>query len=445
MPYPDREILSVTELNQLTHAIIEQSFPMIWLQGEISNLARPSSGHLYFTLKDAAAQVRGAMFRTHNHLLTFRPENGNQVLVHAKVSFYEARGEFQIIAEQMEPAGDGLLRLRFERLKAQLAGQGLFQAEHKKPLPYLPRCIGVVTSATGAAVRDIISVVQRRFPNLALIVYPVRVQGEGAALEISRMLKLAATRDECDVLILARGGGSLEDLWCFNEEIVARAIHLCPIPIVTGIGHEVDFTIADFVADVRAATPSAAAELVTPHQGSLILQLNKLRLRLLKALQRQQQHRNEKLHWLKQRLLHPAQRLQNASQRLDEFEQRLRHTIRVLQERRQAHVLAGYQRLRLHNPSQHLPLLRERVQTGGFRLQRSIRLLLENRLSSVTSLARALDTVSPLATLHRGFAYIKAEPAHTIIRCSKQLQLGQTISARLAEGGFQATVTQIDG
>ena len=264
-----RDIYSITRLNREVRAVLEDSFPpSLWVRGEISNLAQPGSGHIYFSLKDKHSQVRCAMFRSANRHLRFAPENGREVLVRAGVSLYEGRGEFQLIVESMEPAGAGALQQAFEELKQRLLEEGLFADEHKQPLPAFPGTIGIITSPTGAAVRDIIHVLERRYARAGVIVYPVPVQGEGSAQQIAQAVDVANQRRECDVLILARGGGSLEDLWSFNEEIVARAIHHSVIPVVSGIGHEIDFTIADFVADQRAPTPSAAAEMVSPDSAA---------------------------------------------------------------------------------------------------------------------------------------------------------------------------------
>src|SRR5579859_4685596 len=261
---PTRRILSVSELNRAARGLLEGGFPILWVEGEISNLAQPGSGHLYFSLKDAQAQVRCALFRNRGMLLRFKPANGMKVLVRGRVSLYEPRGDYQFLVESMEDAGHGALQRAFEALKERLAQEGLFDAALKRPLPQVPKTIGVVTSPTGAAIRDILSVIRRRHPLARVIVYTVPVQGVGAAAKIAAMLGLASRRGECDVLILARGGGSLEDLWAFNEEPVARAIRASAIPVVSGVGHEIDFTIADFAADLRAPTPTGAAELVTP-------------------------------------------------------------------------------------------------------------------------------------------------------------------------------------
>ena len=323
---PERDIYSVSRLNLEARLLLEQGFPRIWLEGELSNVSRPSSGHLYFTLKDARAQIRAAMFRSRNQAIRFRPEEGLQVLVRGRVSLYEPRGDYQLIVDHMEEAGDGALRRAFEELKRKLDAEGLFDAARKQPLPALPARIGVITSPSGAAVRDVISVLRRRFPAIPVLIYPVPVQGKEAGGEIANAIRLASRRADCDVLILTRGGGSLEDLWPFNEEVVARAIHDCRIPLVSAVGHEIDFTIADFVADRRAATPSAAAELVTPDQLEWLARLTQLSARLENRLRHTLSDDQRRLAWLEQRLqqVHPGQYLRQQAQRLDELEQRAR-------------------------------------------------------------------------------------------------------------------------
>src|SRR3990172_11056784 len=304
-----RDIYSISRLNHEVRGMLEADFPMIWVEGEISNIARPSSGHLYFSLKDETAQVRCAMFRTRSRHIGLNPDNGMQVLARARVSLYEPRGDFQLIVEQMEETGDGALRRAFELLKQRLSAEGLFDPAHKIPLPALPRQIGIITSPSGAAIRDILHVLKRRFPALPVLIYSIPVQGASAAPEIARMINLAAQRNECDVLILARGGGSLEDLWAFNEEMVARAIYHCPIPIITGIGHEIDFTIADFAADVRAPTPSAAAELVSPDRAQMLHVVKNVEARLAHLARAMLARQRERLTWLQRRLVHPGRRV----------------------------------------------------------------------------------------------------------------------------------------
>ncbi|MGD8785693.1 MAG: exodeoxyribonuclease VII large subunit, partial [Thioalkalispiraceae bacterium] len=320
---PQRDVYSVSRLNTEARALLEGSFPLLWVEGEISNFACPASGHWYFSLKDEQAQVRCAMFRNRNAHLGFVPKNGMQVMIRAKISLYQARGEFQIIAEHMEESGEGALRRLFEDLKKRLQQEGLFAAEHKQPLPDHIQTIGVITSPTGAAIRDILTTLKRRYPAAQIIIYPVPVQGAESGPQIANMIKTVDRRNEVDVVLLARGGGSLEDLWSFNEEIVARAIYDCSLPTVVGVGHEIDFTIADMVADCRAPTPTAAAELVSPNQFELRQTLRQNINRLANAIQRQLSQQYQQINWLAQRLQHPGRRIEDLSQRLDDLQLRL--------------------------------------------------------------------------------------------------------------------------
>lgn len=442
---PERDIYTVSRLNREARALLEISFPLLWVEGEISNLSRPSSGHLYFSLKDETAQVRCAMFRQRNQYLSFAPKDGAHVLARVRVSLYEGRGEFQLIVEHMEEAGYGALQRAFEQLKNRLAAEGLFDQAHKKTLPALPHCIGVVTSPTGAAIRDILSILQRRFPSIPVLIYPVPVQGSDAAGEIARMIHLAARRRECDVLILARGGGSLEDLWAFNEEIVARAIYDCDIPIVTGIGHEIDFTIADFVADQRAATPSAAAELVSPNRGDWAERVLRLGIRLANLARNRLTRRRENLLWLEKRLTqqHPGQRLQRQTQRLDELEQRLRHAHRV--HLRHIHGRLGELTARLHRhiPVHKLAQLEVRCATLSQRLHSSMGRALERRQQQLAVLSRALEVVSPLATLGRGYAIVVRVPDGALLRSVRAVATGGRVETRLADGSLVCRVEEI--
>ncbi|MEJ2592168.1 MAG: exodeoxyribonuclease VII large subunit [Candidatus Thiodiazotropha sp.] len=435
---PERDIYSVSRLVRESRAVLEGSFPLLWISGEISNLAQPASGHIYFSLKDEIAQVRCAMFRMKRQLLRFRPGNGQQVLVRARVSLYEARGEFQLIVEHMEPAGEGALRLAFEQLKAKLAAEGLFDAERKRPLPRVPRRLGLITSPTGAAIRDLLSVLRRRFPALPVIVYPVPVQGEEAPAQIVRMLQLANRRDECDVLILSRGGGSLEDLQAFNDEAVARAIHASQIPVVSGVGHEIDFTIADFVADQRAPTPSAAAELVTPDQQAWRQQFSLLLQRLRRHQGSRLQRLRERLDGLQKRLLkqHPTQRLLQRAQRLDELNQRLRQGLnfRLLQQTRRLEQLRG--RLQTHSPERRLERLRVTQRQLESRLRQAIGQRLEQPRNRFGQLARDLHTLSPLNTLGRGYAIVSRERDGRIVRAFDEVEPGEKVKARLARGSL---------
>lgn len=432
---PLREVFSISRLNREARALVEGHFPLIWVEGELSNLARPGSGHLYFTLKDDQAQVRCAMFKLRNQLLAFKPANGMQVLVRARVSLYEGRGEFQLLIEHMEEAGDGALRRAFEQLKQKLAAQGLFDAAYKKPLPALPQRLGVITSPTGAALRDILSVLRRRFPALPVLVYPVPVQGQGAGEKIAAAIRLAAQRGECDVLIISRGGGSLEDLWAFNEEVVARAIHACTIPIVSGVGHEIDFTIADFVADQRAATPSAAAELVSPDRNDWLAQLRRNELRFGQQLHTRLARHRQQLGWLAQRLQQqaPQRRLVNQSQRLDELETRLKFIMQTRLRQQSARVAHGAAQLQRHAPAQHLAHLRAQAAQLTGRLRAALRLQLAEHRGHLSVLARALDAVSPLATLTRGYALVMRADG-SVVRRAGDVMVGERVDVRLAAG-----------
>lgn len=437
-----REIYTVSQLNQLAKSLLEGSFPLIWLNGEISNLSQPSSGHMYFTLKDETAQVRCAMFRFRNSLLNFAPKNGLQVLVRAKVSLYEGRGEFQLLIEHMEEAGDGLLRRAFEMLKQKLASLGLFNHEHKQSLPSLPKCIGVVTSPTGAAIRDIISVLKRRMPLIPIIIYPAAVQGTEAAAQIVKAIELANQRKECDVLIVGRGGGSIEDLWPFNEEIVAHAIFNSQIPIVSAVGHEVDYTIADFVADVRAPTPSAAAELVSPQQQEILLQLQQhyqqLTSRFISVLQDYQRH----ITWLAKRLTHPKQRLQSRAQQLDYLEQRLWRVQKHLIQKQKMRLDQFAMQLQLHNPQNLVKPLITKHASLSQRLIRATELLVRQKQTALGTASTALNALSPLATLQRGYAIVYHN-GH-VVRNSQQVKVGDTITSQLQQGKLHCRIEKLE-
>jgi exodeoxyribonuclease VII large subunit len=438
---PNRDIYSVSRLNREVRVLLERGFGTLWLEAEISNFARPSSGHWYFSLKDAAAQVRCAMFRQRNMLCNFTARDGQKVLVRARIGLYEPRGEYQLIVDHMEDAGLGALQRRFEELSAKLQQEGLFAAERKRPLPSLPRRIGIITSPTGAAVRDILHVLARRFPAAAVLIYPVSVQGAQAAAEIVAALALAGRRAECDVLILARGGGSLEDLWAFNDERLARAIVASPIPVITGIGHEIDFTIADFSADMRAPTPSAAAELVVPDAEEWLNAFVRFGARLQRCMYRRLEEHRVRLRWLAGRaaLVSPAARLSAQAQRLDELEQCL---VRALRRRLQEHRerlrwLTG--RAALVSPFTRLTQQLLRLENLDQRLNRAWRQALNSRRERLRPLVRTLNAVSPLATLQRGYAIVSLEGG-AILRNAADAKPGAIIEARLAKGSVRAKV-----
>ncbi len=434
-PQPARAVYTVSQLNQTVRGLLESEFPLLWVEGEISNLAQPASGHMYFSLKDPQAQVRCAMFRGRNQLLRFRPQNGQHVLVRARISLYEARGEFQLIAEHMEDAGAGALQRAFEELKARLAAEGLFDEARKKSLPSFPQRLGVVTSATGAAIRDVLSVLRRRFPALPVLIYPVPVQGEGAAKAIADTLTLAAGRRDCDVLLLVRGGGSLEDLWSFNEEIVARAIVACDIPVICGVGHEVDVTIADFAADLRAPTPSAAAELISPDRNAWLEEFAWYRQRLTQLISDKTGRLQEKLDWLRQRLRrqHPLSLLQQQSLRLDDLQQRLLGAWQYRLRDRESRLHHQLTRLLAASPEHRLALGRQRLERSLKNLMRAMQLNLSNKKQQLALQSRTLQAVSPLHTLARGYAIASDEAGHTLTEAD-QVGVGDRIQLRLHRG-----------
>ena len=397
---PAPTLYTVSRLNQEARYLLEDVFPHIQVLGEVSNLSRPSSGHVYFSLKDASAQIRCALFQ--NRALLFRdgPRNGQQVLARGRVSLYELRGEFQLIVDGLEEAGAGALWQAYDALRLQLEREGLFAAECKKPLPRFPQRIGVISSPTGAALRDVLTTLGRRCPQTPVLLYPVPVQGDGAAERITAAIRLASQRQDCDVLLLVRGGGSLEDLQAFNAEIVARAIFECAIPLVTGVGHETDVTIADFAADLRAATPTAAAELAGPDRQEQLRQFQRLDERLARALRRRLDQQRQRLDQWAQRLArqHPRRRLQDRAQRLDELDYRLRQA-------------------------------------------------LQNRLQAVTQRLQAmsgrLHALSPLATVQRGYAIARRYPEGEILRRAADAQMGDVIEILLGEGRLRAEIKAV--
>jgi exodeoxyribonuclease VII large subunit len=437
---PDRDVYSVSRLNREVRVLLERGFGSLWLEAEISNLARPSSGHWYFSLKDAAAQVRCCMFRQRNMLCAFAAKDGQKVLVRARIGLYEPRGEYQLVIEHMEDAGLGALKRQFEELAAKLAAEGLFAAERKRALPKLPVRIGVITSPSGAAIRDILHVLARRFAAVPVLIYPVAVQGASAAAEILAAVRLAGQRAECDLLILARGGGSLEDLWAFNDEALARAIVASPIPIISGIGHEIDFTIADFAADVRAPTPSAAAEIAVPDGEEWLASLRRLDHRLQRGILRRVEARAERLRWLIGRaaLVSPSAKLAQQSQRLDDLEQRLSRALRQVLSERRSSLAERRSRLWQVSPVVRLQATAARHATLAARLRVSGLSHLQNARERLAPLLRTLNAVSPLATLERGYAIVSRDGA--ILRSAADSPPGSIIEARLAAGSIRAKV-----
>ncbi|MCK9238690.1 MAG: exodeoxyribonuclease VII large subunit [Thiopseudomonas sp.] len=435
---PASEILTVSQLNQRARQLLEDVFPRIWVEGEISNLARPASGHLYFTLKDAQAQVRCAFFRQNAARTRQIIENGTLVKVAARVSLYEGRGDYQLIVEQLEAAGEGALRAAFEALKQQLLAEGLFDQQRKKDLPKYPRRIAVVTSPTGAVWQDILSVFARRAPQVALTQVPTAVQGKEATAQIVQALKLA-DRGQFDAIILARGGGSLEDLWCFNEEIVARTIADSITPIVSAIGHETDISISDFVADVRAPTPTAAAELLAPERQALLQRIDYLQQRLQRRLSDRLKTLNQQLHGLNARIRHPKQRIEQSMQRLDELELRLTRACTQLLQSNQQQVQLWHNRLQIQHPQTLLNQQQQRLTHYQQALTKNMTTRLSTEQYKLQSVAQTLHLVSPLATLDRGYSILRDENQQ-VIRSNQQVRSGQQLQAHLAEGQLRIQV-----
>lgn len=436
---PNREILSVSQLNRRARQLLETHLPLLWIEGEISNFARPSSGHWYFTLKDANAQVKCAMFRNRNQRVRNVPQQGQKVLVRGRVSLYEGRGDYQLIVEHLEDSGVGALQQAFEALKYQLHQEGLFDPAYKKPLPSLAKHIGVITSPTGAAVRDILQVLRRRFPGIPVSIFPVAVQGAEAAPQIVQALHNANQLSNCDLLIVGRGGGSLEDLWPFNEESVARAIFASHIPVISAVGHEVDITIADYVADLRAPTPSAAAELSTPDGNDMLQQFAGYEVLLEEAMERRLVRHRERLAALSSRLQHPGQKLQAQAQHLDNLEIRLQRVIHAqLQQHNhrlqhaQTRLSNGAPALRIQQTQERLHLLQQRMQQG---MQQQLR----DGRQKLAKAAALLDSVNPLSILQRGYSVTRTESGE-VIQSANRLSPGDRLLTRLAEGEVTSVV-----
>jgi len=434
----DRDVLSVSQLNNRARLLLEDVFAQVWVEGEISNLARPASGHIYFTLKDSQAQVRCALFRQNAARVRQALRDGLAVRVRGKVSLFEGRGDYQLILDTLEPAGDGALRLAFEALKEKLAAEGLFASERKRALPTHPQRIGIVSSPTGAVIRDIISVFRRRAPQVALTLVPTAVQGREATAQIVRALQLA-DRAGFDAIILARGGGSLEDLWCFNEEAVARAVAACATPVVSAVGHETDVSISDFVADVRAPTPSAAAELLAPDSSDLQRRLDSLSRRLALSLRTRLGREQLRLDSLARRLRHPGERLRQQAQRLDDLDMRLRRAFQQQLHNRHERLARLDTRLAAQHPGRALALLRQRLDSLATRLPRAIELQLRQQRQQLENLAQTLHIVSPLATLGRGYSILLDERGQAV-RAASQTRPGQRLKARLGEGELEVRV-----
>jgi exodeoxyribonuclease VII large subunit len=433
--------LSVSELNRQVKRMLEVSYAHTWVCGEITGLSRPRSGHWYFTLKDDKAQIRCAMFKGYNQRLKFIPKEGDQIVVRAKVSLYEGRGDYQLIVEGMEPAGLGQLQAAFEALKLKLAGEGLFDPKYKKPIPQIPKTAAIITSQTGAVIHDIISVTQRRFPSLQLILLPVQVQGEGSAEQIAQAIEYCNTQQVAEVLIVGRGGGSLEDLWSFNEEIVARAIFASELPIISAVGHEVDFTIADMVADYRAPTPSAAAEHITPDQYEVMQQLDSQQRRLDFLMANRFKQLEQQIQTCKKRLKHPGEALEEKSVRLKELSQRTNRALRNTLAHKTQNLETLRHRIYRANPKISIEQAAHALNATHEKLLNTINAQLEQQQHKLALFAQTLNTASPLATLGRGYAILKSDKQKVKTQCS-DFRAGEKISATLKDGVVHCTVDQ---
>lgn len=437
-------IFTVSRLNQTVRTLLEREMGQVWITGEISNFTQPASGHWYFTLKDDTAQVRGAMFRNSNRRVTFRPQHGQQVLVRASVTLYDPRGDYQIIVESMQPAGEGLLQQKYEQLKAALQAQGLFDQQFKKPLPSPAHCVGVITSKTGAALHDILQVLKRRDPSLPVVIYPTAVQGDDAPGQIVRAIERANARQECDVLIVGRGGGSLEDLWSFNDERVARAIFASQIPVVSAVGHETDVTIADFVADLRAPTPSAAAEIVSRNQLELLRQIQSVAQRLEMAMDFFIANRTRRFTQLNHRLQqqHPQLRLARQQTVLEKLRQRMRFALdnQLKQAAQRNGRLA--QCLNQQNPQPRILRAQTRIQQLEYRLAENLRARLSETRERFGNAVTHLEAVSPLSTLARGYSVTTAADGN-VLKQARQVKTGDTLTTRLADGWVESEVKSV--
>ena len=434
-------VFTVSQLNRQSKELLETYLHRVQVSGEISNLARPNSGHWYFTLKDQRAQVRCAMFKSRSQSVKFSPKEGDQVLIHASVSLYEARGDYQLIVDKMESAGEGALKIAFEAMKERLNQQGYFNQEYKKPIPAHPKHIGIVTSQTGAAVKDIISVLKRRFPALPISIYPAQVQGSLAAGQIVQAIDRANRDAICDVLIVGRGGGSLEDLWPFNEEIVAQCIFNSTIPIISAVGHEVDTSISDFVADLRAPTPSAAAELVSPDRFEWLGRFEQLQRQMIRSMQNRLNAQRFQVLQLVKRLRHPKDKLQENMQRLDMAELKLNNAIQRRLQLNQQKLINVSARLQQHKPDKRLALLQQHTQQLKQRLELAIKQQITLLQQKLGRQAEVLNAVSPLSTLSRGYAIVTTDLGVAVTN-SEQVQTGDTLHAQFHQGAVTCTVQE---
>jgi exodeoxyribonuclease VII large subunit len=434
---PALPVLTVSELNRMARRALESQLPLLWVEGEVSNFTRAASGHWYFSLKDATAQVRCVMFRGRNQFADFTPANGDHVEIRALPSLYEARGEFQLGAEAIRRAGAGRLYEAFLKLKAKLDAEGLFDPLRKRTLPRFPRHLGIVTSPQAAALHDVLTALQRRMPGLPVILYPTPVQGAGAGAQIAAAIRTAGERAECDVLLVCRGGGSLEDLWAFNDEAVARAIAASPMPVVSGVGHETDFTLADFAADLRAPTPTAAAELASPVRQELLLQLGHLARQLQQHLGRRQQTEMQRLDYLARRLVHPAEQLRRRQTELTQLAQRLRHASGTRLTTEHLRIVRLSQRL--VTPMHVIRREQQGLDALGMRVRRAVQSGFGQRQLNLARLASSLAHLNPEGVLARGYSIVQLDNG-AVVQDASTLGAGDKIGIRFHRGQARATV-----
>lgn len=438
----EKRILTVSQLTAGIKDLLESSFDEVWVEGEISNLRRPPSGHLYFTLKDENSQIRGVLFKARSRYLRFDLEDGQYVICWGRVGIYERRGEYQLILDYVEPKGIGSLQIAFEQLKLRLAEEGLFDEARKRPLPLVPRRIGIVTSPTGAVIQDMLHILRRRFENVEVVIYPVKVQGEGAAAEVAGGISYLGEGQRVDVIIVGRGGGSLEDLWAFNEEVVARAIFVSPVPVISAVGHETDFTIADFVADVRAPTPSAGAELVVPQKRDLERLIEVLAERMARGIDRLLARNWEQTMGALGRVKDPRRRTEELRLRLDEYWGRLAAAVLRTSRENGERTQRVLRLLLAQDPAHEIQSLRDSLMQLDKSLGVNIEALLDSRHTGWEKEVARLDAMSPLAILNRGYSITRRLPGNQILRDVDGVEMKEQVAVRLHRGELTCRVEE---
>lgn len=438
------KIYTVTQLTEEIQVIIEERFDFVWVEGEISNFSAPASGHYYMVLKDEKSQIRAVMFRLQARYLRFLPENGMKVIAQGRIGIYAPRGEYQIILDYLEPMGVGALALAFEQLKKKLAGQGIFDEDIKKPLPYLPQRVAVITSPTGAAIRDFLNVIRRRFANINITVVPVRVQGDEAAADMVKALQIVNDKLNVDVIVLTRGGGSLEDLWAFNEEKLALAIRRSQIPVVSAVGHEIDLTISDLAADLRAPTPSAAAELLVVEKETLTNHLDKIKERLVSGMVLTIKYQTQELQRLAKGLLDPRKRLADIWMRLDEIHSRLSRGINLIMRDRWTRLNTEGRSLLLHSPMHIMSSIKQQLDFQKISLARALKNRLGEKQMALSLLEKRMNDLNPLSILKRGYSITRKLPEETVLRDVSGVKKGDQVQVLLSEGGLKCRIEKVE-